>query len=74
MDIRQVLGRNVRRFRYRAYLSQEQLAALMGVDQAYISSLEAGRRNPTIVTLWRAASALSTSPAKLIEDLADQRL
>ena len=70
MDIQLVLGRNVRRFRYAAGLSQEELATRMGVDQGYISSLEAGRRNPTVVTVWHAAVALGTSPARLLDDIA----
>ena len=30
----------------------------MGVDRGYISGLELGQRNPTIITLWHAAQAL----------------
>ena len=30
----------------------------MGVDRAYVSGLELGQRNPTVVTLWHAATAL----------------
>ena len=30
----------------------------MGVDRAYVSGLELGQRNPTIVTLWHIAKAL----------------
>jgi transcriptional regulator with XRE-family HTH domain len=67
MDVRRIVGENIRRYRAAAGLSQEQLAAHMGVEQGYISGLEAGRRNPTIVTLWHAAVALSIEPALLLE-------
>ena len=67
MDIRRVVGENVRRYRVAAGLSQEELAARMGVDQGYVSNLEMGRRNPTVVTVWHAAMALSVSPATLLE-------
>jgi transcriptional regulator with XRE-family HTH domain len=30
----------------------------MGVDRAYVSGLEKGERNPTIITLWQPAKAL----------------
>jgi len=30
----------------------------MGVDRAYVSGLELGERNPTILTLWHTAKAL----------------
>jgi transcriptional regulator with XRE-family HTH domain len=67
MDIRRVVGENVRRHREAAGLSQEELAARMGVDQGYVSSLEAGRRNPTILTMWHVAVALEVQPASLFE-------
>src|SRR5580658_9146723 len=53
-----MVGRNVRRLRVAAGLSQAQLAEKMGVDRAYVSGLELGQRNPTIVTLWHIAQAL----------------
>jgi transcriptional regulator with XRE-family HTH domain len=37
---------------------QAALADRMGVDRAYVSGLELGQRNPTIVTLWHIAKAL----------------
>ena len=49
---------NVRRLRVAAGLSQAELADRMGVDRAYVSGLELGQRNPTIVTLWHIAKAL----------------
>jgi Helix-turn-helix len=35
------------------------------VEQGYVSRLEAGKRNPTIVTIWHAAEALGVRPAAL---------
>lgn len=67
MDIRRVVGDNVRRIRISAGLSQEDLAARIGVEQGYVSRLEAGSRNPTIVTIWHAAEALGVRPALLFE-------
>jgi len=57
-DVRRMVGRNVRRLRIAAGLSQAELAERMGVDRAYVSGLELGQRNPTIVTLWHIARAL----------------
>lgn len=67
MDIRKVLGENVRLLRQEAGLSQEELAARMSVEQGYISRLEAGSRNPTIVTVAEIAAALRVRPAVLFE-------
>jgi DNA-binding XRE family transcriptional regulator len=46
-DVRRMVGRNVRRLRIAAGLSQAQLAERMGVDRAYVSGLELGQRNPS---------------------------
>ncbi|MCW5696326.1 MAG: helix-turn-helix transcriptional regulator [Bauldia sp.] len=66
MDVRRVIGANVRRFRLDADLSQEQVAERMGVDRAYVSGLELGQRNPTAITLWRAAEALGVEVHRLL--------
>jgi len=56
-DVRRIVGSNVRRLRKVAGVSQAELANRMGVDRAYVSGLELGQRNPTIVTLWHVAKA-----------------
>jgi transcriptional regulator with XRE-family HTH domain len=67
MEVRSIVGSNIRRYRGEAGLSQEQLAERMGVDRAYVSGLELGRRNPTILTLWHTALALKIRPSSLLE-------
>ena len=57
-DVRHLVGRNIKRLRIAAGLSQAKLAERMGVDRAYVSGLELGQRNPTIVTLWHVGQAL----------------
>jgi transcriptional regulator with XRE-family HTH domain len=66
MDMRQLVGRNVRRARDACQMTQEQLADRSGFSQQYISDLERGRRNPTIVSLFEIAQALGTTPVALI--------
>lgn len=67
MDMRVLVGENVRRLRLSLGLTQEDLAVRSGFDQRYISQLESGRRNPTVVTLFEIAQALQTLPAELIK-------
>ena len=69
MDVRRVIGANTRRYRLAADLSQEAVAVRMGVDRAYISALELGRRNPTVITLWHLAEALDIKMVLLLEEL-----
>ncbi|MFT8701455.1 MAG: helix-turn-helix transcriptional regulator [Acetobacter orientalis] len=68
MDIRGLFGANVRRLRRAAGLSQEALAEQMGVDRAYISWIEAGRQNVTLLSLWHASQALGVRPAALLDE------
>jgi len=57
-DVRRLVGRNVKRLRTAAGISQAKLAERMGVDRAYVSGLELGQRNPTVITLWHIDKAL----------------
>ena len=68
MDIRQVFGENIRRFRMQAGLSQEAVAERMGVDRAHVSSMERGQQNVTLLTLWHTAQALGVKPADLLDE------
>ena len=62
MDMRKLVGRNVERLRRARGMTQEQLAERSGFSQQYISGLENGRRNPTVVTLYEIATALEPDP------------
>lgn len=64
--MRKLVGRNAARLRDAAGLTQEQLAERSGFSQQYISDLERGRCNPTIVTLYELATALGVSQVDLV--------
>lgn len=66
MDMRKLVGRNVRRIRIEKGLTQEQLAERAGVSQYYVSLLENGGRNPTVVSLWELSQALGVSHVDLV--------
>jgi transcriptional regulator with XRE-family HTH domain len=72
MDMRKLVGRNVRRIRQEKGLTQEQLAELSGFSQQYLSGLEQGRRNPTIVSLYELATALGVSHMELVRSAEDE--
>jgi transcriptional regulator with XRE-family HTH domain len=67
-DVRRMVGRNVRRLRIALGLSQAALAERMGVDRAYVSGLELGQRNPTILTLWHIAKALGVKLRQFFDE------
>jgi transcriptional regulator with XRE-family HTH domain len=66
MDMRKLVGRNVKRIRQDRGLTQEELAERSGFSQQYISGLEQGRRNPTIVSIYELATALGVSHMELV--------
>ena len=66
MDMRKLVGRNVRRIRLEKNLTQEQFAERSGFTQQYISELERGKRNPTIVSVYEFAQALGADHVALI--------
>jgi len=56
----------VKRIRQDRGLTQEELAERSGFSQQYISGLEQGRRNPTIVSIYELATALGVSHMELV--------
>ena len=66
MDMRKLVGRNVRRIRRKKGLTQERFAEISGFSQQYLSGLEQGHRNPTVVTLYELATALGVSHVDLV--------
>lgn len=68
MDMRKLVGQNIARIRKERGLTQEQLADRSGFSQQYLSGLEQGRRNPTILTVYEIASALGAQPIELLID------
>lgn len=67
MDVVQLLGENVRYYRKLKGMTQEQLAADAGMERSYVSDLERGTRNPSVLALGRLAAALAVDPSKLLE-------
>jgi Predicted transcriptional regulators len=68
MDIRRTFGANVRKYRLAAGLSQEAVAERMGVDRAYVSGIERGLQNATLLTIWQASQALHVRPVDLLDE------
>ena len=71
MDVGALLGRNLRRHRSMAGLSQAELAEATGLDRTYISGVERGVRNPTVRVLHRIAASLGMQAADLLALEAD---
>jgi len=65
MDIKILVGKRIREIRNQRGISQEELADLASLDRTYITSVERGKRNISIVNLEKLANALEVSLAVL---------
>lgn len=61
MDIKLSVGKRVKELRNKLKISQEGLADLAGLDRTYITSVECGKRNISIVNIEKLANALQVS-------------
>jgi transcriptional regulator with XRE-family HTH domain len=61
------LGLRVRVVRTRRQMSQDDLAQLAGLDRTYVSRVERGAHNVTVLTLIRVAEALDVVPGELLD-------
>jgi transcriptional regulator with XRE-family HTH domain len=68
MDLRRLVGSNVRHWRLRLGVSQEELAFRADLHRTYVSGVERGIRNPTILILGRLAKALGIEPDQLLSN------
>lgn len=66
MDLREALGRVIRRERKRNGLTQERLAELSDLHTNMISLIERGRSAPAIDTLEAIAKALGRRPSQVV--------
>lgn len=68
MDIRQQVGRNLKRIRKEKGWSQEELAFESGLHRTYISGIERGARNPTVLILAKIAETLNVAISELVKE------
>ncbi|WP_246066627.1 helix-turn-helix domain-containing protein [Aliiroseovarius halocynthiae] len=64
--MRKLVGQNFARLRREKGLTQEEVEARSGFSQQYLSGLEQGRRNPTVITLYELSQALEVSHVELV--------
>lgn len=60
------LGQNMKRIRSKKKMSQGNVAEKLGVHRSYISGLERGKRNPSLLTINKMAKAIGVEPKELL--------
>lgn len=64
--LRSILGENVRRLRQERQLSQEELAFEAEIDRTYVSQIERGVINPSLLVLYKVGRVLGVGVADLL--------
>jgi transcriptional regulator with XRE-family HTH domain len=59
-------GKKLKEIRLKKKLSQGDIARTLNVHRSYISGLERGRRNPSLLTVQKVAKALGINAKDLI--------
>ncbi|PIR40261.1 MAG: transcriptional regulator [Candidatus Zambryskibacteria bacterium CG10_big_fil_rev_8_21_14_0_10_34_34] len=59
-------GKRLREIRLKKKLSQGDVARILAVHRTYISGLERGVRNPSLLIIQKIAKALNISPKELL--------
>ncbi|MDD2725238.1 MAG: helix-turn-helix transcriptional regulator [Methylovulum sp.] len=67
-NARMIFARNLKEFRNRNRLSQEELADAAGLHRTYVGSVERGERNISIDNMERLASAMKINVKELLND------
>lgn len=68
MNLKMILGKNVKYYRYKKKLTQEVLAEILGVSTNYIGRLERGQHSPSLEKISNIAKALDILPFMLFKE------
>jgi transcriptional regulator with XRE-family HTH domain len=66
-SILKYFGNRIKTIRLEKGISQEQLGQLAELDRTYISGIERGLRNISLINIERLATALNVEPAELLK-------
>ena len=66
MTIEGAFGEVIRDLRKTNQISQEKLAEISNLDRSFISLLECGRKQPSLITIFQLAKALNLSASKIL--------
>lgn len=67
--MRVLVGRNFCLLRQKAGMTQEEVAERSGFSQQYISGLERGHRNPTVVSIFELTQSVGAEPIDLFQPI-----
>jgi transcriptional regulator with XRE-family HTH domain len=68
VDFKKTVGRQVRKFRLQAGLTQDVLSERCGIYRTYLSRIEAGSANPTLLVMIALATTLDVHVCELFHN------
>jgi len=66
-QISKTLGQNIKRIRLKKRMSQGDICRAIDMDRSYMSAIESGKKNVTLVVLEKLANALDVSVDELLK-------
>jgi len=66
LTIEEAFGKVIRELRKANQISQEKLAEVSNLDRSFISLLECGHKQPSLITIFQLAKALNLSASKIM--------
>ena len=66
MTIEEAFGEVIRDLRKSNQISQEKLAELSNLDRSFISLMECGHKQPSLITIYQLAKAFKLSASKIL--------
>lgn len=66
-QLQKIIGNRIRLMRESKGVSQQVLAAMCNFEKGNMSRIEAGRTNPTIITLYKISQALGIKVTDLVD-------
>lgn len=74
MKTNELFGIIIKNQRNKQLLSQEELSDKTGLDRTYISLLERGKKNPSLLTILKICKALDILPSDLMIKLEEKNV
>lgn len=65
-QIKKAFGNAIRELRLEKNISQEELAAISGIDRSYVSLIERGINSPSLVMIFNISRALDVVPSEIL--------
>jgi transcriptional regulator with XRE-family HTH domain len=62
-----MFGEHIKKLRQQRAMSQEDLAAKCGLDRTYVSGIERGKRNISLLNLFKLAHGLEVEAKALLD-------